>query len=36
MIKIKLKEIKEKLITNISKQPLFNSKLYTENLEKAY
>ena len=32
----KLKKIKEKLITNISSQPLFNSKLYTENLEKAY
>ena len=32
----KLKKIKERLITNISSQPLFNSKLYTENLEKAY
>ena len=34
--KNKIKKIKEKLITNISKQPLFDSKLYTENLEKAY
>ena len=34
--KNKLIQIKEKINQNISTKPLFNSKLYTENLEKAY
>jgi len=34
--KNKLLKIKEKIIKNISIEPLFNSKLYTNNLEKAY
>ncbi len=34
--KNKIKKIKEKIIENIKTQPLFNSKLYTENLEEAY
>ena len=32
----KLLKIKNKIINNISTEPLFNSKLYTENIEKAY
>ena len=32
----KLLKIKEKINKNIATKPLFNSKLYTENLEKAY
>ena len=34
--KNKLNKIKEKIIENIKTKPLFNSKLYTENLENAY
>ena len=34
--KNKLLKIKEKINKNILTKPLFNSKLYTENLEKAY
>lgn len=34
--KNKLLKIKEKINKNIATKPLFNSKLYTENLEKAY
>ena len=34
--KNKLNKIKEKIIENIKTNPLFNSKLYTENLENAY
>jgi len=32
----KLLKIKDKIISNISTEPLFNSKLYTKNIEKAY
>ena len=32
----KLQSIKENLRTNINNSPLFKSKFYTENLEKAY
>ena len=34
--KNKLLKIKEKINKNIATKPLFNSRLYTENLEKAY
>ena len=32
----KLKELKQKLKLNIKTTPLFNSKLYTKNLEDLY
>ncbi len=34
--KIRLKKIKEKIFKNIKIKPLFNSKLYTQNLENLY